>query len=69
MGRHRSITILKIRQKLARENSATKNNNTPAVAPSTPVPLMARSICDAPDLNLRPLFYKTEKGPRTAPWE
>jgi hypothetical protein len=62
MGRHRSITILRIRQKLARENSATKNNNTPAVAPGAPVTLMARAICNATDFIRAPPFTKRRKG-------
>ena len=51
-----------MRPKLALEDGATKNNNTPAAASSTPVTLMARAICNATDFIYAPPFTERRKG-------
>ena len=56
LGRHRSITIPKIRTKLAFENSATKNNNTPA--PSAPASLMALGESAMPPTSIYAPFLR-----------
>src|SRR5712692_7418965 len=41
-----SVTIPRMRPKLAWENSETENNNTPRIAPSTEIAFLARALFD-----------------------